>query len=70
MKNSFHSLEDEDLKFIFVPHLPFWSLGCCSALEIIRTSEFHYLDGEEEEGGPSKIILKEIRYYLIKEKHH
>jgi hypothetical protein len=64
-----HSFETQCCKLIFLPQLPF-SNPCCYALEIIRTSELHYLDGDAEEGGLGKIILKEIRNYLIKGKRH
>jgi hypothetical protein len=66
----FHFSEAEACALIFSLQLPVSSLWRCSALEVIRTSEFHYLDGDEKEGGPGEIILKEIRNYLIKEKRH
>lgn len=44
-----HFLAAEHLQPIFLPHLPFSSLSWFSALELIRTSEFHYLDGDAEE---------------------
>jgi len=45
-----HFLAAEHFKLIFFPHLPFSSVGWFCALELIRTSEFHYLDGDAEEG--------------------
>jgi hypothetical protein len=46
---SSHVFQAQDSALIFLHQLPCSRPWCCSALEVIRTSEFHYLDADEGE---------------------